>query len=114
MKNLRSPHNTYKGAVRHIAFKNHGDSEEQYIKQENEIVKMDMLQELSRLKDIKLDIIKSKTRYLNVYKNRDRFVRVEHIPSGITVTKYHKSQIEAKKLAMLEINELIDLWENCI
>lgn len=63
---------------------------------------------------IKLDVIKSKSRYLNINENRDRFVRIEHIPSGITVTKYHKHQIEAKKLALVEINELIDLWENCI
>lgn len=66
------------------------------------------------VKDIKVDVIKSVSPYITENQNRDRFVKLEHIPSGITVTKYHKSLMKAKKLAIKEIEELITLWKNCI
>ena len=44
--------------------------------------------------------------------NMDRFVRIKHIESGITVTKYAKSQLRAKEMAVDELVQLVGLWEN--
>lgn len=39
------------------------------------------------------------------------FVKITHIPSGITVTKQGKSQIKTNSEAMEEIILLVELWE---
>lgn len=61
--------------------------------------------------DIRVSIIKPKEVNLTVVENRHRFMQLEHIPSGIIVTKYNKVQHLAKKEAIGEMEELIKLWE---
>ena len=55
------------------------------------------------VKDIKVDVIKSVSPYITENQNRDRFVKLEHIPSGITVTKYHKSLMNTKNGQMWQV-----------
>ena len=64
------------------------------------------------LQDVRVSVIKSASPFLSNIENKDRFVIVEHLPSGITVTKHHKHIIKAKILAMEEIRVLVDLWKN--
>jgi protein subunit release factor A len=46
-----------------------------------------------------------------IYPYRCNFVKIAHIPSGITVTKESKSQVKAKQEALEELEMLVELWE---
>ena len=43
---------------------------------------------------------------------RKFFVRVEHIPTGITVSKMSSSQLKAKEKCMQELEELVSQYDN--
>lgn len=62
------------------------------------------------LEDFQIEIIAIKNHKSYSY-NTQRFVKITHIESGITVTKYGRSQIKARDEAMAEITRLIDLWK---
>ncbi len=49
---------------------------------------------------------------LRVNAIRKNFVKIKHIPSGITVTKENKSQVKAKEEALEELEMLVELWES--
>ncbi len=69
------------------------------------------LEEAVLLSDVKINTFFGKLK--NPYDDPcySNFVRIEHIPSGIVVTKHSgKSQIEAKNKAMDELIELIRLY----
>ena len=46
-----------------------------------------------------------------VYPHRCQFVKLTHVPSGISVTKEGQSQSKAKNEAMEELEVLVELWE---
>lgn len=64
--------------------------------------------------DIKLNVIKTNCEGIAVTENKDRFVKVEHIPSGITVTEWSQSQPKARDLAMFKLEQLFNLWNKSI
>lgn len=64
--------------------------------------------------DIKLNVIQVNCKGLGTTENRDRFVKVEHIPSGITVTEWSQSQPKARDLAMFKLEQLFNLWNSSI
>ena len=67
------------------------------------------LEEAVLLSDTKVDVLTYKSKGMDVYP-RNQFVRIEHIPSGITVTKHSTSQIKARDEAMEELKMLVELW----
>lgn len=62
-------------------------------------------------KDLKIDVFKQKPKKgMQVYSRHD-FVKIEHLPSGITVTKHSdRGQIRAKNECMEELEVLVELW----
>ena len=64
--------------------------------------------------DIKLNVIKTNCEGIAVTENKDRFVKVEHIPSGITVTEWSQSQPKARDLAIFKLEQLFNLWNSSI
>jgi len=60
-------------------------------------------------KDIKIDIIKKESSQINI-ENKGTFVRIEHLKSGITVTKFNKIQIKAKNKAIDELKLLLKIY----
>ena len=64
-------------------------------------------------KDLKVDVLFHKLKGQVVFPHRDQFVRIEHIPSGITVTKHStKSQIRARDEGLEELEMLVEIWED--
>lgn len=62
--------------------------------------------------DLTIDVINSKRNGMQVAENLHNFVIIKHIPSGISVTKYHRrSQIIARDEALEELEFLVNLWE---
>ena len=59
--------------------------------------------------ELKVELIPRKPRIVTV-DNLPTFVKVEHVPSKITVTKYHRSQYKAKEEAIEELEILVELW----
>ncbi len=68
------------------------------------------LEEAVLLSDVKINTFFGKLK--NPYDDPcySNFVRIEHIPSGITVTKHSTSQIKARDEAMEELKMLVELW----
>ena len=62
-------------------------------------------------KDLKVDIINKPMGEVVIYP-RKFFVRVEHIPTGITVSKMSSSQLKAKEKCMQELEELVSQYDN--
>lgn len=61
--------------------------------------------------NVKIDIINCKNQS-NATNRIGEFVRLTHIPSGITVTKFdEKIQCFALQKATIEINKLIKTWK---
>jgi protein subunit release factor A len=61
--------------------------------------------------DLKINVFGNIKSGMHKAENNCRFVKIEHVPSGIVVTKYGRFQINAKNEAMEEIENLIALWE---
>lgn len=62
-------------------------------------------------KDLKVDVLTRPRTGQNAWQPSG-FVRVQHIPSGITVTKHSsRGQIRALDEAHAEIEMLVELWE---
>ena len=61
-------------------------------------------------KDIKVDVLSHKSKGQRAG-FPPSFVRIEHLPSGITVTKSRTTQIAARDEAMEELEMLVELWE---
>ena len=63
--------------------------------------------------DIKLECFKDKTSKNGqiAYPFRSNFVKLTHLPSGISVTKESRAQVIAKNDAMEELEVLVELWE---
>ena len=61
-------------------------------------------------KDLKVELLPSKPKVITV-DNMPTFVKIEHMPSKITVTKYHRSQYKAKQEAIEELEVLVEIWE---
>lgn len=61
------------------------------------------------LEDFQIEIIAIKNHRDYSY-NTQRFVKITHIESNISVTKYGRSQIRARDEAMAEITRLVELW----
>jgi len=61
--------------------------------------------------DIKVELIHSP--YPSTFVRQPSFVKVTHIPTGITVTKCHEYQIIARDEAIFEIECLLEiLYDN--
>ena len=64
-------------------------------------------------KDIIVKVFSNKPKQVGVVHHGDSFVKVEHIPSGIVVTKHGSgSQIKIRDKAFEELMMLVKLWEN--
>jgi protein subunit release factor A len=61
--------------------------------------------------DLRINVFGNTKSGMHKAENNCRFVKIEHVPSGIVVTKYNKYQIDAKSEAMEEIEMLINIWE---
>ena len=57
-------------------------------------------------KDLKVDVINKPMGEVVVYP-RKFFVKIEHIPTGITVSKIATSQLKAKEKCIQELEELV-------
>ena len=62
-------------------------------------------------KDLKVDTISCKRRLVDFGSKNIAFVKIEHIPSSITVTEVDKTQIKARNKAMIELDRLVEIWE---
>ena len=60
--------------------------------------------------DIKVELIH--TPYPSTFDRQPSFVKVTHVPTGITSTKYHKYQITARDEAIFEIECLLEVFYN--
>lgn len=60
--------------------------------------------------ELRIDVLACKPKKITV-DNNPTFVKLEHMPSRITVTKYNKSQYKAKEEAVEELEMLVELWE---
>ncbi len=64
------------------------------------------------LKDIKVSTFLRRRKDMDVATITTQFVKVEHMPSGITVTKHsERSQVRAKADCIDELELLVELWE---
>ena len=59
--------------------------------------------------ELKIEILSCKPKQITVDK-LPTFVKIEHIPSKITVTKYHRSQYKAKNECIEELEMLVEIW----
>jgi len=59
--------------------------------------------------ELKVEILRCKQRQVTV-DNQPTFVKTEHIPSKITVTKYNRSQYKAKEECIEELEMLVEIW----
>lgn len=62
-----------------------------------------------RASDIKLSVIRPKPRQQDV-DNQGFFIKVEHIESKITVTKFSRTSIKGKGEAVEELEILVKAW----
>jgi len=65
--------------------------------------------EIIKNKDVKLDTISIKQNGKSV-DNQGSFVKIEHLNSGITVTKFDAIQIKAKNKAIDELESLLKIY----
>ena len=64
------------------------------------------------IEDLKIDVIPMKRHKIDVNSIHGAIIKIEHIPSGIIVTKYHKkTQVKAKEEALEELKILVAHWE---
>ena len=63
--------------------------------------------------DLKVDVFSEKSSKNGqiAYPFRSNFVKLTHLPSGISVTKESRAQVIAKNDAMEELEVLVELWE---
>lgn len=103
--------NTYKKVTLDMPSKVKYNADSQDI---NEFIIRDSVSKESVQSPYIVEIIKCKPNHNNpAPHNTDRFVRITHKDSGITVTKYHhSSQLKAKEAAVDEIIKLVEFWEN--
>lgn len=59
--------------------------------------------------DIRIDVFRPRTTGMHV-QCLPNYVKIEHIPSGIVVTKCEMSQLRAKKECLAEIERLLEVW----
>ena len=59
--------------------------------------------------DLRVDVLSCKPKQLMVG-NNPTFVKIEHIPSKIAVTKYNRSQYKAKEEGLEELEMLVEIW----
>lgn len=80
----------------------------------NEFIIRDSVSKESIQSPYIVEVIKCKPNHNNpAPHNTDRFVKITHKDSGITVTKYHySSQLKAKEAAVDELIKLVDFWQN--
>jgi len=61
--------------------------------------------------DLKTHAFFNQRRRQDVATQTECFVKIEHIPSGISVTKHSgRSQIRARDEAMEELKMLVEIW----
>lgn len=62
--------------------------------------------------DIQVNTFFNQRRKQDVATQTECFVKIEHIPSGITVTKHSgRSQVKARDEAMEELEMLVEIWK---
>lgn len=59
--------------------------------------------------DIRIDVFRPRTTGMHV-QALPSYVKVEHIPSGIVVTKVGRSQLRAKEECLAEIEKMLEVW----
>ena len=59
--------------------------------------------------DLRVDVLSCKPKQFMVG-NNPTFVKIEHKPSKITVTKYNRSQYKAKEEGLEELEMLVEIW----
>lgn len=65
-----------------------------------------------KAEDLKIDVIGPVRHEVDVCHIPDVFVKIEHTPSGITVTKHsRKGSVYAKDRAMEELEMLVEIWK---
>lgn len=59
--------------------------------------------------ELRIDVFRPRTTGMHV-QALPSYVKIEHVPSGITVTKKHRSQLKAKEECIAELEELLIGW----
>lgn len=59
--------------------------------------------------DLRIDVFRPPFKGMHV-QCLPSYVKVEHIPSGIVVTKCERSQLRAKEKCLAEIKKLLEAW----
>lgn len=62
-----------------------------------------------KTEDLRIDVFRPRTTGMHV-QCLPSYVKVEHIPSGIVVTKVGRSQLRVKEECLAEIEKLLEVW----
>lgn len=62
--------------------------------------------------DYRIDILQRAEWGMRTTCPANSFIKITHIKSGISVTKYGKTQIKARDKALEELEEIVKKWEN--